>query len=202
MSERAAAVRRYLGSRKNIIGMAGALVGVGAHVVGLIGDVWPAVAIGLYGIGALIGPSDPRPDPERLTDALRADAAELRASTEARAKVLPEGAVPVVGRILEVLRLVLDRLDEVADQPADRAAAPERLAVVAEIIRVDLPMCLDTFVGRSPSSSREVAVTELVAQLDVIAGSADRLAAAVPDVHAQRAADLTRELRERHRDGA
>lgn len=198
MSDRSGAVRRYLGSRKNIIGMVGALVGVGAHVVGLIGDVWPAVAIGLYGIGALVGPSDAQPAPERLTDALRADAAALRADTAARANVLPTGIVDAVTMILEVLRLVLDRLDQVTDQPADRAAAPERLAVVAEIIRVDLPMCLDTYAGRSPSSSQEQAASELFAQLDVIAGSADRLAAAVPDVHAQRAADLTRELRRRH----
>jgi hypothetical protein len=86
----------------------------------------------------------------------------------------------------------------VADQPADRAAAPERLAVAAEIVRVDLPMCLDTFLGRTPSTAAERAATELVTQLDLIAGAADRLAAQVPDVHAQRAEDLTRELRRRH----
>ena len=39
---------------------------------------------------------------------------------------------------------------------------------------------------------------ELVTQLDLIAGAVDRLAAQVPDVHAQRAEDLTRELRRRH----
>jgi hypothetical protein len=40
---------------------------------------------------------------------------------------------------------------------------------------------------------------ELVTQLDLIAGAADGLPRrSVPDVHAQRAEDLTRELRRRH----
>ena len=103
-----------------------------------------------------------------------------------------------VRRIVEVVELVLDRLDQVADQPADRAAAPERLAVAAEILRVDLPSCLDTCAGRTPSTSVQRAAAELMTQLDLIAGAADRLAAEVPDVHAERAEDLTRELRRRH----
>jgi hypothetical protein len=39
---------------------------------------------------------------------------------------------------------------------------------------------------------------ELRTQLELIAARADRLAAQVPDVHAKRAEDLTRELRRRH----
>ena len=93
----AAAARRYLTSRKNIAGMAGALVGVGLHVVG---DLWPVVAAGLYGVDGL---APPRKD-------------------------LPPGALEAVREILDVLRVVLDRLDQVADQPVDRAAATDRLA--------------------------------------------------------------------------
>jgi hypothetical protein len=198
MSEGAAAVRRYLGSRKNIAGMAGALAGVGLHVAGVIGDVWPVVAIGLYGVGALIGPGDPAGEP-RLTDALRSDAADLLARIEPRSGALPAGTVAAVRRIVDVVRLVLDRLDEVADQPADRAAAPERLAVAAEIVRVDLSACIDTYLGRAPSTAAaDRSAAELVTQLDLIAAAADRLAAEVPDIHAQRAEDLTRELRRRH----
>jgi hypothetical protein len=63
---------------------------------------------------------------------------------------------------------------------------------------VDLPACLDTYLGRSPSTSGEPAALELVTQLDMIAARVDRLAAEVPDVHAQRAEDLTRDLRRRH----
>lgn len=219
-----APLRRYLGSRKNIAGMVGALAGVGLHLAFGI-DPWPLVAAGLYGVGALIGPSDPDPEQESLTDVLRREAAELVVrirprSPEARpgrhlggdtlpGDTLPGGAFPAIERILDVLRVVLDRLDQVADQPADRAAAPERLAVVAEIIRVDLPVCLDTYLAgldaRTAGASRGAAaashgraVAELATQLDLIAGAVDRLAASVPDVDVQRAEELTRELRRRH----
>lgn len=201
MSERVAAVRRYLGSRRNAAGMAGALAGVGLHVAGVIGDVWPVVAAGLYGVGALVAPPDPVPPPHRLTDALRADAGAVLARAESQRAALPPGALAAVRRTVEVVRLVLDRLDHVADQPADRIAAPERLARAAEIVRIELPECLDTYLGRSPSTPEDAAARELTAQLAVIAGAADALAAQVPDVHRRRAEDLTEEMRRRHGQG-
>ena len=161
MSDARAAIRRHLASRRNMAGMAGAIAGVGLHVAGVIGDVWPIVAAGLYGVGALVAPGDPGREP-RLTDLLRSDAGELLVRTQTRAAVLPAGTVAAVRRIVEVMELVLDRLDQVADQPTDRAAAPERLAVAAEIVRVDLPSCLDTYVGRTPSTSAQRAAAELV----------------------------------------
>ncbi len=191
--------RRWFGSRKNIAGMSGAVAGLGLHLAGVVGDVWPAVAAGLYVVGALVGPSDPLvPVEPRLTDALRDDVVGLRARAKREAGELPYGSVPAVARILDVLGLVLDRLDEVADRPADRASAPERLATAAGIVRSDLPACLDTFLGRAPSASKPRASAELVAQLDLVARAVDRLAAEVPDVDVQRAEDLTEELRRRH----
>jgi hypothetical protein len=200
MSDRAGAVRRYLGSRKNIAGMAGALAGIGLHLGGMIGDVWPVVAAGLYGVGALVGPSDPPPDPPepRLTDTLRSEAATLLSRVQGQAGALPEDTSGEVGRIIGAVGLVLDRLDQVADQETDRIAAPERLADAAEIVRVDLPMCLDTYLGRPPSSPEAPAARELRAQLELVAERADRLLAQVPDVHVRRAEDLTREMRRRH----
>lgn len=195
MSDR---VRRYLGSRKNIAGMAGALAGVGLHFAGVIGDVWPVVAVGLYGVGALVGPSDPRTEPEpRLLDSLRADVTALLRRVQGQASALPEGAATDVARILDAVRLVLDRLDEVADQETDRIAAPERLADAAEIVRIDLPECLDTYLGRGPSTPEEPAARELRAQLALVTARAERLVAQVPDVHVRRAEDLTREMRRR-----
>ncbi len=201
MSDRAAALRRYLGSRKNIAGMAGASAGVGLHVAGVIGDVWPVVAAGLYGVGALVGPGDPVTAPvgePRLTDTLRGEADAVLARAVSEEYALPDGTPALVRRIVRTVRLVLDRLDEVADREADRIAAPERLARAAEIVRVDLPACLDTYLGRSPSTAEEGAAQELGTQLDLLIGQADRLAAQVPDVHTQRAEDLTREMRRRH----
>jgi hypothetical protein len=167
----------------------------------VIGDVWPVVAAGLYGVGALVAPPDPVPPPDRLTDALRADAGAVLARAESQRTVLPPGAVAAVRQTVEVVRLVLDRLDHVADQPADRIAAPERLARAAEIVRVELPECLDTYLGRSPSTPADAAARELTAQLDVIARAAGALAAQVPDVHRRRAEDLTEEMRRRHGQG-
>jgi hypothetical protein len=201
MSDRAVVVRRYLGSRKNIAGMAGALAGVGLHLAGVIGDIWPVVAVGLYGVGALIGPSDPLRDPPpepRLTDTLRSEAAALLARVQAQAGALPSGTFADVDRIVGAVRLALDRLDQVADQETDRIAAPERLADAAEILRIELPMCLDTYLGRAPSTPEEPAARELGAQLKLVVARADRLVAQVPDIHVQRAEELTREMRRRH----
>jgi hypothetical protein len=201
MSDRAIVVRRYLGSRKNIAGMAGALAGVGLHLAGVIGDIWPVVAVGLYGVGALVGPSDPLRDPPpepRLTDTLRSEAAALLARVQAQAGALPSGTLADADRIVGAVRLALDRLDQVADQETDRIAAPERLADAAEIVRIELPLCLDTYLGRAPSTPQEPAARELGAQLKLVVARADRLVAQVPDIHVRRAEELTREMRRRH----
>jgi hypothetical protein len=47
----------YLYSRKNIVGSALGLLGIGLFFLGIIGPVWPAVVIGMYLIGALVTPS-------------------------------------------------------------------------------------------------------------------------------------------------
>jgi uncharacterized protein (DUF2342 family) len=64
-------------------------------------------------------------------------------------------------------------------------------------VRVDLHACLDTYLGRGPSTPHEPAVRELRAQLTLVAERADRLVAQVPDVHVRRAEDLTEEMRRR-----
>jgi hypothetical protein len=194
-------LRRYLHSRKNIAGMAGALVGVGLHLGGVVGDVWPAVAIGLYAVGALVAPSDPVEAPvaePSLVDVLRTEVEAQLTRVELQRDELPAGTEPAVRRIARTARLVLDRLDQVADREADRIAAPERLADVAEIVRVDLSECLDTYLGRAPSMPADTAARELAAQLEMIGARVDRIEAQVPDVHARRAEDLTRDMRRRH----
>jgi hypothetical protein len=195
------AVRRYLDSRKNIAGMVGALVGAGLHLAGVVGDIWPVVVIGLYAVGALVAPPDPVAEPAAepsLTDVLRHEAEAQLTRVELGRDELPTGAERTVRHVVRTVRLVLDRLDRVGDHEVDRAATPERLADAAEIVRVELPASLDTYLQRPPSTPRDTAARELVAQLELISAAADRLAAQVPDVHAGRAADLTREMRRRH----
>jgi hypothetical protein len=192
-SARAAAMRRYLGSRKNIAGIAGALAGVGLHLAGVIGNIWPVVVVGLYGVGALIGPREPSREP-RLTDTLRSQASALRARVEAQADALPLGTVAEVVRIVGDVRLVLDHVDQLADHEVDRIAAPEQLVAATEILLVDLPACLDTYLGRAPSTPQEPAALELESQLRLVVARADRLVAQVPDVHLQLTVQLPDDL--------
>jgi hypothetical protein len=86
----------------------------------------------------------------------------------------------------------------VIHQEVDRIAAPEWLADTAEIVRVELAECLDIYFRRAPSTPPDTAGRELRTQLEMISIRAGRLAAQVPDVHARRAEDLTREMRRRH----
>lgn len=200
----AGAVVRHLDSRKNIAGMVGALVGVALHLAGLVGDIWPVVVIGLYAMAALIGPRDPVEGPTGepgLTDVLRAEAEAQLERVERRRAELPVGAEHTVRHIVRTVRLVLDRLDEVAEDAIDRIAAPERLADAAEIVRVDLSECLDVHLRQAAPTPPPRAVRELAAQLQMIRERADGLAAQVPDVRARRAEELTREMRRRHGQG-
>lgn len=188
---------RWLASRKNLAGMAGALVGCGFAFADV--GAWPVVAVALYGVGALLAPADRPAREQRLTEVLRAELDELvDRSSHRRAAALPGGTPAAVERIADVLRLVLDRLDDVADRAVDRNAAPERLATVAAIVRSDLPECLEGYLGRGRASSPGRAAAQLVRQLDVIAAAVDRLAADVPDQHALRAEELTRDLLRRY----
>jgi hypothetical protein len=184
-----ATFKSYLTSRKNLVGMGGAVVGLGLNLAGVVGDIWPAVAVGLYAVGALVTPPDPKAAPS-LTDTLRAESDEL--AERAAKRPLPEGALPAVRGILTNCRIVLDRLDHPENGAAD---IPDKLASVAEIVRLHLPACLDAYLRRAPTPA---AAAELATQLDVVATAADRLAAEVPDVDVQRAEDLTRELRRRY----
>lgn len=167
------------------------------HAAGFIGDVWPVVAIGLYAVGALVAPPGPVEEPvvePSLTDALRAEVEEQLTRVELERAAMPGGAEQAVRRIVRTVRLVLDRLEDAAGHPADGLAVPERLADVAEIVRVELAECLDAYLTPMPS---EAAARELHDQLEMIGARADLLAEQVPDAQLLRAEDLTRELRHR-----
>ena len=127
-------------------------------------------------------------------DALRAEVEAQLTRVELRRAELPRGAERAVRRVVAALRVVLDRLDEVFDDGADRIAAPERLAEAIVIVRTELAECLDGWFARPPAIPEH----ELGARLALIGDRAERLAAQVPDVHARRAEDLTRELRRRY----
>jgi len=99
---------RYLYSNKNLAGSAAGLGGLALYFTGVVGELWPLVVAGLYGVGALATPPtkvfDLRSglDPSNLN---RAMAEQLR---RIRGRV-PDDVLGAVGRIHDQIREVLDR---------------------------------------------------------------------------------------------
>lgn len=196
MSEPGSRLGRYLASRRNALGLGGALAGPLLHLAGVLdGAVWPLVSLGLYGAIALVVPGDPPPQvgEDPLVEVLRHESRGLRRDL----RDLPAGVPAVVTGILDALGHVLDRLERIADRPADQVAMPERLARADTLIRHDLPECLAVYRDRSPSPDGRAAAA-LAEQLGVVAAAVDALAAEVPRSGAGRAEELTRDLRRRY----
>lgn len=189
-------VGRWLTSRKNLAGMVGALAGSGLAFIDV--EAWPLAAAALYAAGALLAPGE-RPVVDRsYTDDLRFRAKLLDERVRREAERLPPGVPAAILRMIHATRVILDRLDHLGSQLVTRTGDPERLVVVEEILGTDLPRCIDIYLGRRESASEGRAESELAAQLRVIAGAIERLAASTPDADIERAEDLTRELRRRH----
>jgi hypothetical protein len=99
---------RYLYSNKNLAGSAGGLAGLALYFTGVVGELWPLVVGGLYGVGALATP------PTRVID-LRSglDPGNLnRAMAEQLRRIqgrVPDDVLAAVGRIHAQVREVLDR---------------------------------------------------------------------------------------------
>jgi hypothetical protein len=199
----------YLGSRKNIVGSIGGLVGLGLGAVGFGGSWWWVLTVGLYGAGALATP------PEKVNlvtsdlqtasaeaGALRADLTTLLGRLQKVSGRLPVGADDLVKQTAELLFAVLGRPDALASTP-DHAYA------VARAIRADLPTSLESYLqlprwyvsGRRPGAERSAA-DELQKQLRLIHADAQRVAEEVYALDAQRMADHTRYLEERAAAGA
>ena len=93
-------VGRWLTSRKNLAGMAGALVGSGLAFADV--GSWPLVAVALYGVGALLAPADPPEREPRLTDQLRVEVIPPSDVTGALIWLLSDSARHVTGHCLAV----------------------------------------------------------------------------------------------------
>ena len=118
---------RYLCSNKNLAGSVGGLAGLALHFTGVVGELWPLVVAGLYGVGALATP------PTRTID-LRGglDPASLeRAMAEQRRRIrgrVPDDMLAAVGRIHALVREVLARRHTLPPGSPD-AFAVERTAL-------------------------------------------------------------------------
>jgi hypothetical protein len=179
---------RNLYSTRNLVGSAGGLAGLGPYFSGVVGDLWPVVVGGLYGVGALATPPTRTYDlhsgfgPANLGRAVDAQERRLRGR-------LPDDLPAAVGRVHARLREVLEHPN------AFPPGAPD--AYLVERTALDyLPTALERYLNlprgyanRVPLSdgrtARQVLLDQLAlleAQLgevlDAIArGDADRLLA-------------------------
>lgn len=195
----------YLASRKNVVGCLGGLAGLGLAVAGFGGAWWWVLPVGLYSAGALAT----RPDRVQLASsgtalsgpdsavadasAIRTDLTTLLARLEPMAARLPEGALPAVREIAELVFDVIGRPDALA-------RAPEQSFALTRMVRTDLPTSLETYLGLPRWYASGRPADDLTAQLALIRADAQRIAEAVYSADAQRLSDHTRYLRDRAAD--
>ncbi|MFJ3900766.1 hypothetical protein [Streptomyces sp. NPDC090025] len=188
-------VMRYVESRKNLIGCACGLAGLGVTLTGAAGALWPVVVVGLYGAGALIAPPEriplpPLPDVDDQIEELRADLDTLRgylAQIE-----LPPAAH---GRLTELDTLLGALLEPgwVTDQ--------EHARVLARAVRKDVPEAVDAY-ERTRWWSRVVPGSEpperhLERQLGALHDECVRIADSLREAEALRQETHTRYLEDR-----
>jgi hypothetical protein len=143
---------RYLYSNKNLAGSAGGLAGLTLYFTGVVGELWPLVVAGLYGVGALATPPtrviDLRSglDPSNLN---RAMAEQLR---RIRGRV-PDDVFAGVGRIHDQIRAVLERRHALPPGSPD--------AFVVERTTLDyLPTALESYLNLPRAYANRVPVSQ------------------------------------------
>ncbi|MGQ0837103.1 hypothetical protein [Actinokineospora sp.] len=194
---------RYLGSTKNLVGCVAGLVGVLLHVFGVAGDYWLLVVAGLYLVGALAAPPEKVrlvADPGAEASRLRADLDGLLTKVRAESARMPDGALARLDRIADVLGGPLSR-------PADLAADPNAVHGVTRLVRVDVPLAVQTYLNlpwwlavAKRVNSTNTAADELSAQLELLETDAETVAAQFFADDLRRQDDHGRYLRDRSRD--
>jgi hypothetical protein len=99
---------RYLYSNKNLVGSAGGLAGLALYFTGLVGDLWPVVVGGLYGVGALATPPTRTFDLHSGLDPGNLNRAMAEQERRLRGRV-PDDVLAAVGRVHGQVREVLER---------------------------------------------------------------------------------------------
>ena len=142
---------RYLYSNKNLVGSAAGLAGLGLFFTGVVGELWPLVVAGMYGIGALATPPtrsiDLRSglDPSNLNRAMGEQERRLRGR-------VPDEVLAAVGRIHGQIREVLERRHALPPGSPD--------AYVVERTTLDyLPTALESYLSLPRGYANRVAVS-------------------------------------------
>jgi len=158
---------RYLYSNKNLVGCAAGLAGLGLYFTGVVGEFWPVVVGGLYGVGALATPPTRTVDLHSGLDAANLNRAMAEQARRLRGRV-PDDVLAAVARVHTQVREILARRDALPPASVD--------AFVVERTAIDyLPTALESYLNlprayanRVPISRGRTARQVLLAQLALL----------------------------------
>jgi hypothetical protein len=143
---------RYLYSTKNLVGSAAGLAGLALYVTGLVGDLWPVVVGGLYGVGALATPPTRTFDLRSDLDPANLNRAMVEQERRLRGRV-PDDVLAAVARVHTQVREVLDRRDALPP------ASPD--AFVVERTALDyVPAALESYLNLPRGYANRVPVSD------------------------------------------
>jgi hypothetical protein len=165
---------RYLVSAKNLLGVALALVGLVLHQFGLFGPFWPLVVVGLYAVGALIGPRR-RPKVARASF----DPQVVRKAVD-RAYQITHGRLPadVQSRVAQIRQEILELLPHTAQFPV---GSPD--LYVLQRTAVDyLPTTIEAYLALPPSYATQRAIQGDRTSLDVLREQLELLDAKMDEI--------------------
>ena len=143
---------RHLYSNKNLAGSAAALAGLGLYLTGLVGDLWPLVVGGLYGVGALATPPTRTFDLRSGLDPANLNRAMVEQERRLRGRV-PDDVMAAVARVHALVREVLARRDALPPASPD-AFAVERTALDY------LPTALESYLNLPRAYANRVPIAE------------------------------------------
>lgn len=171
---------RYLVGAKNLIGCGLALVGIVLHLFGLLGPfpVWVLVVVGLYAVGAVLGP---RRRPKEARDTF--DPQAIRRSLD-HTYQLTHGRLPVdaQSRVARIRAEVLELLPHAAEFPP---GSPD-LFVLRQMAVDYLPTTVEAYLALPASYATERQVQDgrtpleiMNQQLELLDAKMDEIAEAV-----------------------
>jgi hypothetical protein len=167
---------RYLGSPKNVVGSALALLGLGLFFFGVIKSprIWPFVVAALYLIGALIAPGA-----RRLALGGTFDADAIR-SALAHNQRLATGRLPapVMAKLLEIQREIADLIPMAAQFPA----GSQDLFVIQRTATDYLPTTLQAYLALPPQYAATKVVADGKTALQVLSDQLELLDAKMDEI--------------------
>jgi hypothetical protein len=142
---------RYLCSNKNLAGSAGGLAGLALYFTGVVGELWPLVVAGSYGVGALATPPTKAVDLRSGLDPGNLERAMAEQLRRIRGRV-PDDVLAAVGRIHGQVREVAARRHPLPPGSPD--------AFVVERTALDyLPAALESYLNLPRGYANRVPVS-------------------------------------------